>query len=291
MKLTNYVMDLGRPVAYYPNLKILTGSTTATIMLCQLLYWTPRTKHKDKWIYKTNYEIEEETGLTYNEQKTAKRILRDMGLIVYEVKRWDRVTRYRVEEETLNNLWESIKAGSTRPISDVTIADGEDEEELPVEKTETSAEPTETPEEYFKKKSANVVGLERESRKPPEKKGDLVDGMLASLKDYGMKKAERIEDITVKIAKILKINVHGPRWESFIEFVYTREMKGESVEVFLKWLTSREDFDPTYWSPERMMTYYPQAFAKEEESKDFVKNLPKRVEKEVIPMPNYVKGK
>ncbi len=62
MRVAEFVIDLGRTVAYYPSLKKITGSATSTILLCQLLYWT--NKAKDGWIWKTTSEIEEETGLT-----------------------------------------------------------------------------------------------------------------------------------------------------------------------------------------------------------------------------------
>lgn len=281
-------MDLGRPVAYYPELKQVTGSTTATILLCQLLYWTPRTKHKDKWIYKTNYEIEEETGLTYNEQKTAKKALKDIGIIDYEVKRLDRTTRYRVMEEQLNLMWESVKEGATQLINPPPV-DGEDEE--PDE---------ESPEEYFNKewekgkeerdkfKENTMTDIRR--RKETEKK-DLVDSIVDTKNSYGMKKAEKISEITLKIEKKLKINPVGRYWESFIEFVYVREKKGEKIEKFLKWLTEQEDFEVKYWSPQRMITYYPQAFINKDSEENFVTKMPERREKVIAPMPDSVASK
>jgi len=280
-------MDLGRPVAYYPELKQITGSTTATILLCQLLYWTPRTKHKDKWIYKTNYDIEEETGLTYNEQKTAKKKLKENNLISYEVKRLDRTTRYRVREETLNTMWESVKSGSTKPIHTPAVPDGSDEPSE--EKNEGS------PEEYFDKKwkdgeksRKEFKDFVKDSRAKKESKNpDLVDGVIDASKSYGMKKAEKISEITLKIEKALKINVSGKYWEDFVEFAYVREKKGEPVGKFLGWLTSQADYEIKFWSPQRMMTFYPQAFIDEDDG-DFVRALPKRKKKKNAPMPDSV---
>ena len=73
MKLSQFLTDVGRPVAYHPKLKKITGSTTATILLCQFIYWRGKESNKDGWLYKDSDEIEEETGLTYNEQKTARK--------------------------------------------------------------------------------------------------------------------------------------------------------------------------------------------------------------------------
>jgi len=106
MQLSNYIIDLGRAVAYYPGLRQLTGSTTSTIFLCQLLYW--HGKARDGWIWKTGEEIEEETGLTQNEQKTAKQNLKDLNIIDFEYKRLDHMTRYRVDVDQLNIMWEEL---------------------------------------------------------------------------------------------------------------------------------------------------------------------------------------
>ena len=268
MKLTTYIMDLGRPVAFYPELKKLTGSTTATIFLCQLLYWTPRTKNQGKWIYKTNYEIEEETGLTYNEQKTAKKLLSELGIIDYEVKRWDRTTAYRVEEEQLNSLWEAIKSGSTKEIETPVV-----DEEYGNDITQNSEG---SPEEYFNKKweegKEKRTEFEAEIKKGITKKAgkelDLVDGTIDATKSYGMKKASRIEEITLKIEKKLHINIsNDKRWDDFVEFAYINENKGQPIGVFLDWLTGQADFELKYWSPQRMMTFYPQAFIETEKAK------------------------
>ena len=105
MQLSNYILDLGRAVAYYPGLKLITGSTTATIMLCQFLYWTDKSKYNG-WVWKTSGEIEEETGLTYNEQRTARRILVEKSLLEEEFKRLDHTTRFRINVAELNSQWE-----------------------------------------------------------------------------------------------------------------------------------------------------------------------------------------
>jgi hypothetical protein len=49
-----------KPIAYYPIYRQITGSTTAGILLSQLMYWF---SVKDKF-YKTDADIIEETMLT-----------------------------------------------------------------------------------------------------------------------------------------------------------------------------------------------------------------------------------
>lgn len=62
---------LGRPIAYHPKLAKLLGSVNAAILFGQLVYWSDKTNH-ELGIYKTAEQIEEETGLSPREQKTAR---------------------------------------------------------------------------------------------------------------------------------------------------------------------------------------------------------------------------
>src|SRR3712207_2309511 len=75
-----------RPVAYHPIITRVVGSATAGIFLSQLLYWTPRTQDPEGWVYKTQEDILEETGLTRSEQETARRVLRG-AMVMEEVKK------------------------------------------------------------------------------------------------------------------------------------------------------------------------------------------------------------
>ncbi len=66
-----------RPITYYPLYAKLTGSTTAGILLSQLMYWFSK---KDK-IFKTDIELLEETMLTTNELRGAKQKLKNVDFI------------------------------------------------------------------------------------------------------------------------------------------------------------------------------------------------------------------
>jgi hypothetical protein len=105
MKLSDFLTDVGRPIAYYPGLRRITGSTTATVFVCQLLYWTGKEKDGDGWIYKVSDEIENETGLSYDEQKTAREKLLAAGLIEEKYARLEHRMYFKVNLETLNELW------------------------------------------------------------------------------------------------------------------------------------------------------------------------------------------
>lgn len=107
MKLTDFLAEVGRPLAYYPSLKSITGSTVATIFLTQLIYWTGKQNNPDGWIFKTQAELEQETGLTRYEQETARKILKTKKLIEEKYRGIPRQLFYRVNIAEVNNLWAS----------------------------------------------------------------------------------------------------------------------------------------------------------------------------------------
>jgi hypothetical protein len=81
MKLSDLLEDGGRPVAYYPSLALVLGGVKEAISLCQLIYWTGKQSDKDGWIYKQSNEVKQETGLSWKEQKTARRNLIKLGVL------------------------------------------------------------------------------------------------------------------------------------------------------------------------------------------------------------------
>jgi hypothetical protein len=123
LKLTELLTDPGRPVAFYPRLRALTGSTNATVLLCQLIYWQGKQADTDGWIQKrveaaeddpdgaldaSNQSIEMETGLTYCEQATARRQLRDRGFLRERRDRADNWVYFQVDLEAVERAWAGI---------------------------------------------------------------------------------------------------------------------------------------------------------------------------------------
>lgn len=103
MSLSHFLVDVGHPVAYYPKLARMLGSVNAAVFLCQLLYWTDKTQ--DGWIYKTQPEIEEETGLTRRKQETVRTQLVDKEILA-EARRGSHGTlHFRVDTIKLDALW------------------------------------------------------------------------------------------------------------------------------------------------------------------------------------------
>jgi hypothetical protein len=107
MKLSEVLTDIGRPIAYYPGLRKITGSTNATIFICQLIYWHGKQADKDGWIFKDSAEIEEETGLSYDEQFTARKRLLARNLIAERNDRLDHKMYFKIKFDDLDESWNS----------------------------------------------------------------------------------------------------------------------------------------------------------------------------------------
>jgi hypothetical protein len=72
---------LGSPVAYYAAFAQALGGVEAGVFASQFFYWHGKGHDPDGWVYKTQAEIEEETGLTRRNQETARKRLRDCGVL------------------------------------------------------------------------------------------------------------------------------------------------------------------------------------------------------------------
>jgi hypothetical protein len=106
MRLEDMFTGIGRANAYYPSLTKVTKSTKATLFLSQLCYWEGKQQDKkNRWIYKSAEEIEEETGLTRREQEGARRILKELGILEEMYARTPRTLHYRINFEVLEQLW------------------------------------------------------------------------------------------------------------------------------------------------------------------------------------------
>src|SRR3990167_6997907 len=143
MKLSDFLVDVGRPIAYYPKLTRVTGGVKATVFLCQLFYWRDKSSN-DGWIYKTADEWQDETGLTYDEQRGARRALVSAKIIEERYQRLEHRVFYRVKADELNRLWDDKFPNLENPSSgDVKTQDGEpDKPEFVNRNTETTTEIT-----------------------------------------------------------------------------------------------------------------------------------------------------
>ena len=134
-----------RPVGYHPVVARAVGSVTAGIFLSQLLYWTPRTQNGDGWLWKTRDEITAETALTRYEQETARRLLREAGVL--EEKRAGVPARiwYRIDLARLTELLAGAEREGSGPPSSrgkTNQLDGENPTGWPGETPPTISETT-----------------------------------------------------------------------------------------------------------------------------------------------------
>lgn len=74
---------LGRPIVFHRSLADITGSATASLMLSHAVAQTVRVlgKRPDGWFWKLQDEWQRETGLSRWEQETARKTLKELGLL------------------------------------------------------------------------------------------------------------------------------------------------------------------------------------------------------------------
>ena len=108
---------LQSPIAFHRVFVTITGSVTAGLMLSQAYYWSQRTK-ADGWFYKKQEEWHKETGLSRCEQETARRILRNLGLIEEKKREVPCKLFFRVNESRLLELIAETKNAENLQASD-----------------------------------------------------------------------------------------------------------------------------------------------------------------------------
>lgn len=104
---------LGKPIAYYPHLAKSLGGVTATVFFCQLFYWWSKGRSNDLGIYKTADEWEEETGLSVQEQRTARKKLKAIGVLEEVNKRLEHRIYYALNLDAFDALF--AKSNSNSP--------------------------------------------------------------------------------------------------------------------------------------------------------------------------------
>ena len=103
MKATDYLLTIGNPIAYYPKLAKPLGGVSTAILFSQLFYWQDKTT-SDLGVYKTRDELEDETGLSHNEQRTAIKKLCERGVLIVTEKRLEHKTYYKINNEKVNKV-------------------------------------------------------------------------------------------------------------------------------------------------------------------------------------------
>ena len=94
---------IGRPNAYYPKLAKPLGGVNPAVLFSQLFYWQDKAT-SDLGVYKTRDELEEETGLSHDEQRTAIKKLKAKGVLIVTEKRLDHKTFYKIDNGKVNEI-------------------------------------------------------------------------------------------------------------------------------------------------------------------------------------------
>jgi len=113
MRLTDFLEDIGRPIAFYPRLTDITGSHVATILLSQFLYWRGKEKDSNGWLYKSQDEINDETRLTRHDQEEARKQLRRIHFLEEEVREMPGKMYFRLDLDAINDAWEGRQPSQT----------------------------------------------------------------------------------------------------------------------------------------------------------------------------------
>lgn len=92
-----------RPVAYHPKLAKAVGGVKQAVFICQFLYWHGKGADGDGWIYKSQAEIEEETGLSRYEQETVRKTLGKLEVLNEKLAGLPATLHYRLDFENLYN--------------------------------------------------------------------------------------------------------------------------------------------------------------------------------------------
>lgn len=134
MKPSESLRLAGRPVAYFPQLAEPLGSVNASVLFSHLFYWHDKASNP-LGIYRTAEEIKEETGLSVQEQRTARAKLRERGILIETEKRIEHRIYYRLDMDAFDRFMLALSAQKSSNIPEVqnqhsgnaesTFADGE----------------------------------------------------------------------------------------------------------------------------------------------------------------------
>ena len=89
---------LGRVVAFHPRLSLVTGTSDATVLICQMRY---RQSELGEWFPFVREDIERQTGLKRRRQQTARARLVELGWLEERPIAHSSMLEYRVVYEKI----------------------------------------------------------------------------------------------------------------------------------------------------------------------------------------------
>jgi len=106
---------LKRPIAYQAVIAKTFGSVKLALMWSQLYYWSDKTKDREGWIYKTQVEMFDETGLSRKEQDTARKLAEKLGVLEEKLAGSPPKIHYRIDfERTIELVGEYLSKNKTK---------------------------------------------------------------------------------------------------------------------------------------------------------------------------------
>lgn len=100
--MSNLLNLVDRPIAFQRSFVRLGVGVTGALLLSQLIYWQVRMQ--GEWFYKTQSDLEEETGLSRYEQEGARKKLVSLGVLEEQKKGIPAKLYFRVNEQVLGGL-------------------------------------------------------------------------------------------------------------------------------------------------------------------------------------------
>ncbi|HEC2625677.1 TPA: hypothetical protein R2K43_000835 [Raoultella planticola] len=110
----NILPLLDRPIAFQRSFIRLNIGVTAALFLSQMTYWTNRSDD-DGWVYKTQEEWEEETGLSRYEQEGARKKLRSIGVLLEKKKGVPARLFYKIDNDVLFQALAAANKDAEKP--------------------------------------------------------------------------------------------------------------------------------------------------------------------------------
>lgn len=149
MRLSQTLTGLGSPIAYHAGLAKLLGGVKATVLFGQLFYWSQRTDRESGEFWKSQQELSDETGLTTEELRAARKELEQRRVVRSRYARIEHRLYFSIDRDQLDTLWlrhnghllESEVPPWDLPDGDAVEADfGSDRSEITSEITNTEGE-------------------------------------------------------------------------------------------------------------------------------------------------------
>ena len=122
---------LGSPIAYYAVFAKALGCVEAGVFTSQMFYWYGKGHDPEGWIYKTQDDIANETGLTRRNQEMARRKMREAGVLEEDKRGVPAKLYYRLNMERLVEVVQEYLDAEAAAASPQTPAPGDDDAPAP----------------------------------------------------------------------------------------------------------------------------------------------------------------